>query len=121
MSIEPIIESGRRIIETTLIDTCRIDRPTRAADGSGGMTLTWTTVAAAVACRFGSVIDPDPTRQLGVIEGPQTTAVLMALGTTVLRGDRLINLTSGKVWLVVGFKTADSATAVAQRILVTAL
>ena len=121
MGIESIVESGRRIIATTFIDTCRIDRSTAVADGSGGMTLTWATVAAAVACRFGSVIDPDPTRQLGVIEGPQTTTVLMAIGTTVLRGDRIINLTSGKVWLAVGFKTADSASAVAQRILATAL
>ena len=119
MSVESAVESGRRLVATSLLDRGTILRRTLTPDSTGGTTASWATVAAAVACRFGSVIDPDPTKVLGVIEGPRTTVVLMGLGQDVKRGDLIVNDSSGSVWLVVGFKTADSNTAVAQRILVT--
>lgn len=119
MSVDSIIASGRRLIATSLLDRGTIQRRTLTSDSTGGATAAWEAIAAAVACRFGSVIDPDPTKVLGVIEGPRTAVVLMGLGQDVKRGDRIVNDSSGSVWLVVGFKTADSNTAVAQRILVT--
>jgi hypothetical protein len=71
-----------------------------------------------VACRFGSIIDPDPTMVVDAVYGAPTSSILMPLGTDIRRGDQVLNENSNRTWLVVGKKTADSNLATAERVLV---
>lgn len=116
MSIEAAVESGRRLVATSLLDHCTVQRRTLTPDTSGGKTEAWGAVATAVACRFGSVVDPDPTMAQEAIHGPRTTTLLVALGQDIRRGDRVVNEATGSTWLVFSIKTADSNLAVVQRI-----
>lgn len=117
MSIEAAIESGRRVIATTLLDTCTIERPTAVPDLSGGTTETLVEVAAGVPCRFGVVLDPDPEIVAGSIYGAPTASLLIGLEVDVALGDRVTNETSGRVWLVIGDRTPDSTLALIGRVL----
>lgn len=122
MSIESAVSAGRRLIATTLLDRCSVQRPTRVSDGGGGRTVTWATVATNVACRFGSVVDPQPGETAETIYSADTAVVMLPLaeegGPVVHEQDRITNLVAGDVWVVIGDKTAGSALAVVQRILV---
>lgn len=49
------LEYIRTAIEELLPDTCNILSSTFASDGAGGMTETWGTVGAAIACRLDAI------------------------------------------------------------------
>lgn len=116
MSIEAAVASGRRLVATSFLDRCTVQRRTLTPDTTGGQHEAWVAVDAAVECRFGAVTDPDPTMAVDAIHGPRTTTLLVALGQDIRRGDRVVNDATGSTWLVFSIKTADSNLAVAQRI-----
>jgi head-tail adaptor len=49
------LEYMRDSLEDLLPDTCNILSSTFASDGAGGMTETWGTVGAAIACRLDAI------------------------------------------------------------------
>lgn len=118
MSVEAVVATGRRLIGSTLLDSGLVHRRTLASDDTAGRTETWAPVGAAVACRFGTLVDPEPSMIVDAIYGPPTAQVLMPLGTAAERGDRIQNVATGTMWLVVGIKTAESVLAVAERFLI---
>lgn len=116
MSIESAVEAGRRLVATTLLDSCRIERRTPVDDGAGGHTFAWLPVAT-VACRFGVIVDQHPVTAVETMFAPPTAPLLLPLGTDVLEQDRVINLgDDGKAWVVIGDKTPPSALAVTTRV-----
>ena len=118
MSVEAVVSSGRRLIATTLLDSGLIHRRALASDTTAGRTETWVPDGTAVACRFGTLVDPEPTMTLDAVYGPPTAQVLMPLGTPIERGDRIQNEATDTMWLVVGIKTAESNLAVVERFLI---
>jgi hypothetical protein len=116
--LQSTIDRGRRLIESTFLDTCLIAHRTLTPDGTGGQVETWVPEASPRPCRFGTLIEPDPSILIDAIYGPPSAQVLLALGTPYGKGDHITNTASGLVWLVVGHKTADSNAAVAERILI---
>jgi hypothetical protein len=118
VSIESVVQAGRRLVGTSLLDSAIIMRRTITNDAGGGQGESWSAVGAAVACRFGSVVDPDPTMVIDAVYGAPTAMALLPLGTDVRRGDHLVNTDTDRTWLVVGIKTPDSNLAVAERVLI---
>lgn len=118
MGVESVVEAGRRLVGTSLLDTCTIRRRTVVTDTGGGQGESWVALYAAVACRFGTIVDPDPTMVIDSIYGPPTAMALLPLGTDVRRGDILLNESTDRIWLVVGIKTPDSTLAVVERVLI---
>jgi len=115
VSIESAVESGRRLVATTLLDTGRIDRRVLSGDGAGGQTETWPTVGT-MACRFGSVVDIMPGRYVDSTFGPETATILCGLDEDVREGDHIVNVSNGDIWLIIGDKTPASRLAVAKRL-----
>lgn len=118
MSVEAIVQAGRRLVATSLLDSATIKRRSIAGDGGGGQVESWVVVATAVESRFGTIVDPDPTVVVDAIYGPPTAAWMAPLGTDIRRGDRIVNEATGREWLAVGIKTADSNLAVVERVLI---
>jgi hypothetical protein len=116
VSVESAVEAGRRLLATTFLDTCRIERRTLGSDGAGGHTNAYAPIASGLPCRFGVPIDPQPYRQQDEVYGPPTASVLLTIGTDVLEGDHIVNEASNDVWLVVGNKTPASNLAVSVRV-----
>ena len=58
-----LLARAKRLSETTLTQTCTINRDTHASDGEGGFTNSSTVVAAGVSCRLsvrgGALINAD--------------------------------------------------------------
>lgn len=93
MSIMSIVNSGRRLIATTLLDRARIQDRSMIRDTSGGKKETFTERGgAALACRFVTPKDDDPILKLDSVFGPATMLLLMPLGTLFEEGDRIRNL-----------------------------
>ena len=118
MSVEAIVQAGRRLVGTSLLDSATIRRRSITSDGAGGQVEAWIDIATGVECRFGTIVDPDPTIVVDAIYGAPTAAWLATLGTDVRRGDHIVNEATGRVWLAVGIKTPDSNIAVAERVLI---
>jgi hypothetical protein len=116
VSVQAAVESGRRLLQSSFLDSCRIKRPTKSGDGGGGVTTTYPLLKHGIPCRFGVPIDPLPNAQLGAIFSPPTAAILLPLGTDVKEGDHVENEKTGAVWLVIGNKTPESALAICTRI-----
>lgn len=85
----------RQAILEALPDTGQVTRPTRAADGLGGQTVTYTTAIAAVACRLSLPTGGTPgISQLGkeIAERLGNRTIFVAsfpYNTDVRDGDRL--------------------------------
>jgi hypothetical protein len=120
VSIESAVESGRRLVETTLLDTATIKRRAQVSDGAGGTTPTWTNHATAVPCRFGTPQDLKPdalhtARVADTVYAAATCLIIFAYGTDVMESDQIVNEATGKVWLVIGNVASQSAMATSAR------
>jgi len=83
------MELFRRIHVETLKDTCTISRATLAADGMGGHTETWATVAT-VACRLNtSGTRPNETATADQIRNNTDFIITVPNGTDVRNADRI--------------------------------
>jgi hypothetical protein len=128
VSIEAAVESGRRLIATTLLDRGLVGHRVLVDDGSGGKMDSYVPDPAPTACRFGSLIDSPPgstganhsvvNEAVDSVYGPPTAQITFPLGTVVEEGDHVTNVADGSIWLVVGNKTPASAMSIALRILI---
>lgn len=118
MSVESIVSAGRRLVATTFLDSSAIRRRTITGDGAGGRVEAWADLAVGVPCRFGSITDRDPQLVIDAVYGAPTASVLFEVGTDIRRGDHILNQATGRTWLVVGIRTADSNISTAERVLI---
>ena len=76
--------------DENLPDTCTISRATLAADGMGGFTETWATVAT-VACRLGVAgTRPNEATTSDQVRNVADFVFTLPNGTNVLNGDRIV-------------------------------
>lgn len=116
MSVPSIIAQGRRLLGTTLLDTCTISARTLVTDSTGGKKETWTLRAGGpFACRFVALSDEDPVINLDSVFGRPTASLLLELGTVFAEGDRVVNQVDGSRWQIVATLTPPSNLAVSAR------
>lgn len=120
MGFQGVVLAGRRLFDSTLVDSATLRRRVIASDGTGGQTETFHDDATPAPCRFGSIVDPSPVEQVEGVFGIPTAQVFFSLEAAVAlhEGDRVVNLADGSVWVVVGNKTAASGFAVVNRVLI---
>lgn len=92
MSIEAIVQSGRRLIATSLLDRARIQDRALVRDSTGGQVESFTERPLTEACRFVSIKDDDPIRDLDSIFGRAEMVCSFPVATLVQEGDRIRNL-----------------------------
>lgn len=115
MGVQAIVESGRRLIATSLLDHARIQDRSMAADTTGGRKETFTERPKSVVCRFVQPKDDDPVLRLDSVWGPTTLVLLLPLGTVFAEGDRVRNLLDGNVYQITRNISMPSETAVIMR------
>lgn len=117
MSIEAIVQSGRRLIATSLLDRARIQDRALVRDSTGGQVESFTERKKTEACRFVSIKDNDPVRDLDSIFGRAEMVCSFPVGTLIEEGDRIRNLRDGgtKVFRVVKILTPPSDVTVVLR------
>lgn len=115
MSIESIVASGRRLIETTFLDTGVISDRELVRDTKGGTKQTWTPRGAAVDCRFVALTDDLPQIEGGTAFGVPTAVWLAPLGTDAQEGDKVVNGVDGSIWIFTSNITPPSELAICIR------
>lgn len=115
MSIESIVNNGRRFIGTTLLDRARIQDRSMVRDTTGGKKETFTERPVTIACRFVSPKDDDPVLKLDSVFGPVTMVLLLPLGTLFKEGDQVRNLKDDGLFRIVKDVTVPSALGVIMR------
>ncbi len=115
MSIEAIVNNGRRLIGTSLLDRARIQDRAMVRDTSGGKKETFVERTQTIACRFVSPKDDDPILKLDSVFGPTTMILLMPLGTLFKEGDRVHNLLDNGVYQITRDVSVPSNLAVTMR------
>lgn len=115
MSIRSIVDSGRRLMESTFLDRARIQDRSMVPDGSGGRKEIFTERNKTVACRFVQPKDDEPTLQLDSVYGPTTMILEFPLGTIIHEGDRVRNFRDQSIWQVTRDVTVPSEISVMVR------
>lgn len=115
MSIESIVASGRRLIETTFLDTGIVSDRSLVRDAQGGTKQTWTPRGSSVACRFVALTDDMPQIEGGTAFGVPTAVWLAPLGTEVDEGDKVVNGVDGSTWIFTSNITPPSELAISVR------
>lgn len=123
VDVRRIVDVGRRLIDDTLLDSAIIGDRSMVADGYGGWTEIWTDRASSTACRYvsrqmGTQTDSDPRTGAGEFGFPEGQAVLFAVGTDVIEGDRITNPVTGAQWIVTASRTPDSQLQTVLRVIV---
>lgn len=115
MSIESIIGAGRRLIETTFLDTGVISDRSLVRDTRGGVVQTWTPRGSATACRFVGLTDDLPAIHGDTAFGVPTASWLAPVGTDVDEGDKVVNGVDGSTWIFTSNITPPSELAICVR------
>lgn len=103
----------RTDIELLLPDTCAILSVTQASDSQGGLTDTWGTVTASVACRLDAINPKGRNNELvigGAVKPFHTYVLSLPYGTSITTQNR-VGL-SGQTFAVTGVDTGKSWSAV---------
>lgn len=121
MSIPALVDSGRRMVASTLLDQALVFDETQVPDSSGGTHVTFVQRTVSVPCRFGPLTDTERMAMAGTTENPATAALLVPLGTELTEGTRVRptgapEWASGNTWVVVAAKTPPSHLAVVERL-----
>jgi hypothetical protein len=98
MSISSIVNSGRRLLVTTLLDRARIRDRVMVRDTTGGQRETFVERTQTIACRFVMPKSDDPVLNMDSVFGPTTMILLMPLGTLYEEGDRVRNMLDGSLF-----------------------
>jgi hypothetical protein len=116
VSIASIVASGRRLIQTSLLDTCWVQDRTVVRDGTGGRGEVFTERGASIACRFVQPKENDPILQLDSVFGRVQMILEVAIGTNDFQqGDRIRNDVDSGIWRVVTDITPPSVLATVAR------
>lgn len=73
-----------------LPDTCDVKRASRASDGAGGTTLTWSTIYSDIPCRIASGTATERQGD-GSVRVMRQTVLTLAHDRTVQQGDRVVS------------------------------
>lgn len=112
MGVQAIVNSGRRLIATSLLDRARIQDRTMVRDSTGGQTEVWVERTRTIACRFVQVKDDDPVLNLDSVFGPTSMVLLMPIGTLFAEGDRVRNFLNERLYVITRDVSMPSETAV---------
>jgi hypothetical protein len=115
--MDALVALGRRLVSDTLIDSGVILDYSKVPDGKGGVSDSWTTRAGAVPCRLVREKDQILSDVGGVVTGPGTPILLVAVGVDFQDRDRIVVNGAG-TYQAVGRLHAKSDTTVIQRIIV---
>ena len=117
MSIESLIESGRRLVAGTLLDRAYVHDRT-VVRTPGGATETWVRRPKPTPCRFGQLSDYEMAATAGTTFSAAQAAVSLPHDADVDEGDRLESMVDGTMWAVVGRLTPPSVMTTASRVLI---
>lgn len=115
MSLQGVVEAGRRLMATSLLDRARIQDRTMVRDTTGGRKETFTERTRTVACRFVTPKDDDPILALDSVFGAATMIVEFPLGTDFKEGDRVRNFLDDGIWQITRDVTVPSELCVVMR------
>ena len=119
MSILAAVESGKRLIASTLVDRCVLLDARNASDGSGGMTTSLLPRAISVPCVFGRLTETDIRVVAGAAFGAATGVLTLPLDVEVEEGVYVQDAADDEsFWMVVGSRTPRSRLTPAQRVLI---
>lgn len=129
MSIESLINTGRRMNNDTLLDRVYIHRRSLVSDGAGGQTTAHVRADKPVPARFSSLSDYDLSATANTTFGAASATVTFEVGTEIFEGDWIESTydehgdpvpdgVEGDKWLVTGRITPPSRLAIAVRVLV---
>lgn len=116
MSIASIVNSGRRLVATTLLDRARIQDRSIVRDATGGKKEVWLERSKSTRCRFVRPKDDEPTAQLDSVYGPTEMFLLLPLGTLYVEGDRVRNMSDDVLYVITLDLTPPSALQVVRRV-----
>lgn len=116
MSIKAVVNSGRRLVATTLLDRARIHDRTVSRDTTGGQVEVWTPRTKVTRCRFTRPKDDEATAQLDSVYGPTEQFLLLPVGTVVKEGSRIVDQANQKIWVVTADVTVVSELGIVTRL-----
>lgn len=116
MNVDSLVQLGRRLIADTLLDAGTIYVHTVVTDNSGGWTDVWTARQGIQACRLVTPKDQPLTNIGDVLSGPAVVILELPIDVAFDDSDRI--LVNGILYQAVGKISAESVTAVVQRIVV---
>jgi hypothetical protein len=116
MSIVSIVAAGRRLVDATLEDRCRISDRSLVPDGTGGKRETYAERAQTIACRFVMPRDDDPVLSLDSVFGRAEMVLELPRGTVYREGARIRNMFNNKSYQIVRDVTVPSELQVIVRV-----
>lgn len=116
MSIMSVVQTGRRLVATSFLDSAFIADRTLVRDSTGGTKQTWVERGAPVTCRFTTITDEVAEQINGTEFGDATAMWLAPLGTVIKEGDKIRNATVAGLWIVTRDVTPPSNLATAVRL-----
>ena len=116
MSLASVVEQGRRLLVSSLLDSGTVYDRTVASDGVGGKIETWTLRTGTLACRLVSPKETPAVSAAGVLQSPVMFTLLSAVGTDLAEGDRVV--VAGRTFSVVGSLVTNSVLATSSRHLI---
>ena len=117
MNMDALVSLGRRLVSDTLIDSGVILDYSKVPNGKGGFSDSWTVRSGSVPCRLVREKDQILGDVGGVVTGPSTPILLLAVGVDFKDRDRIV-VNGGVTYQAVGRISAESETTVVQRVIV---
>lgn len=116
MSIESIIQQGRRLSANALLDSGLVSDRTFVDDELGGREETWVPRAKPIACRVVQPRDPALEGRDGLLQQAGVRVLLVEVDTDIEENDRI--LVNGAHYVVVADLAPHSVTAVIDRYII---
>lgn len=114
--VRSVVQSGRRLLDQTFLDTAYIRDRTKVRDTSGGWKDAWVERTSSTRCRFVQLRDDDPAIAMSTNFGRATAVLLLPLGTVCKEGDRIRHGANGSIWVVTKDLTPQSELAISRRL-----
>ncbi len=118
MSIPAIVQQGRRLVATTLLDRATVKDRTVTRDTSGGQRITFVARPEPIVCAFGTVSDEDLAAVSGVVQGKARAILRTTLEVQLEEGAQVVSHVDGSTWNVIGDRTPPSNLATQRRFVI---
>lgn len=121
MGVTSIVAAGRRLVATTLLDRAVRQEQVTTRDGIGGSWSGWQDVGPKVPVRFGALSEADSAGRsvrpaAGQLDGAPGGIMLAPLDSKFAENDRVRDVRTGRIWVILGELTAPSTLAVVRRL-----
>lgn len=123
MGVVSIVAAGRRLVATTLLDRAIRQRLVTTRDGIGGSWSGYEDTGPKIPVRFGALSEADSAGRsvrpaAGQLDGAPGGIMLAPLGSAFAENDRVKDVKTGRVWVIIGELTPPSTLAVVRRLYV---